>query len=307
MEESPLFDSSFLAKLEQLHLLARRIFRGQQHAERRSRQTGTSLEFADYRNYTPGDDLRSVDWNVYGRLDRLFVKLFEAEEDLHVSFLIDRSASMLWRPEGAAEGWCKADHALRVAAALSYIALSNLDRVNLFPFEAMLGEDLGFVRGKGQFHAVLDFLKRLPTPRPDGQTRLEPAFRTFAHRMKRRGLVFVLSDLFDPEAAEALAYLRQQRFDVVVLQILDPAEAEPTLLAEALRGDVRLRDTESGATLDAVADGSLLAAYHDAFARFHTTLEARCRSLGIPMLQTTTAIPFEELLLRVLRNSRLLK
>src|SRR4029077_17171789 len=121
-----LFDSAFLAKLEQLYLLSRKIFRGQQRAERKSKQIGSSLEFADYRNYTPGDDLRTIDWNIYGRLDRLFVKLFEEEQDLPVYFLVDASASRRWQPGQLST---KFDQARRITASLAYIALANLDRV----------------------------------------------------------------------------------------------------------------------------------------------------------------------------------
>jgi len=304
----PLFDSVFLAKLEQLHLLSRKIFRGQQHAERRSRQTGSSLEFADYRNYTPGDDLRTVDWNVYGRLNRLFVKLFEAEQDLHVSLLVDCSASMRWTPEARPAGeLSKFDHARRIAAALAYIALANLDRVNLFPFAGELAPDLGFVRGKQQFHTVLEFLKRLPgSPGDGGGTQMRAAFRTFAHRMKRRGLVFVLSDLFDPEAADALGFLRQQQFEVSALQVLDRAEIDPAL-ATGGRGDMRLVDSESGTAFDVLADGGLLDAYRREFSGFVAAVEAHCRQRAIGFIQTTTDVPFEDLVLRVLRDSHLVK
>jgi len=300
----PLFDSVFLAKLEQLHLLSRKIFRGQQHAERRSRQTGSSLEFADYRNYTPGDDLRTVDWNVFGRLNRLFVKLFEAEQDLHVSILIDCSASMHWLPENRGGALTKFDHACRIAAALGYVALANLDRVNLFPFGDSLGTDLGFVRGKQQFHAVLDFLKRLPAASSKNrqQTRMRACFRTFARRLKRRGLVFVLSDLFDPEASDALGFLRQQQFEAFALQVLDPAELDP-----ALSGDLRLTDAESGIDLDVMADGKLLGAYRAEIANFVAVVENECRRRAIGFIQTTTAVPFEDLVLQILRQRRLVK
>ena len=150
-----LFDSDFLAKLEQLHLLAKRLFRGEQRAERRSRQTGASLEFADYREYVPGDELRSIDWPAYGRLERLFVKLYEQEQDLPVSFLIDASASMRWRPSETAPGWSKLEQARRLAAALAYIALANLDAVNVFYFSSDVQAELRVLRGKGQFHRVL--------------------------------------------------------------------------------------------------------------------------------------------------------
>lgn len=305
MDDSlPLFDSVFLAKLEQLHLLSRKIFSGQQHAERRSRQTGSSLEFADYRNYTPGDDLRTVDWNVFGRLNRLFVKLFEAEQDLPVSILIDCSASMHWLPEDHGTALSKFDHARRIAAALGYVALANLDRVNFFPFGNALGADLGFVRGKQQFHAVLDFLKRLPSTSAGSRqdTRMRACFRTFAQRMKRRGLVFVLSDLFDPEASDALGFLRQQQFEAFALQVLDPAELDP-----ALSGDLRLTDAESGIGIDVLADDGLLKAYRAELAQFVATVETECRRRAIGFIQTTTAVPFEDLVLRILRERHLVK
>lgn len=296
---APLFDSAFLAKLEQLQLLSRRLFHGQNLAERRSRQTGSSLEFADYRNYTPGDDLRTVDWNVYGRLDRLFVKLFEAERDLPVSFLIDASRSMRWRPEGEDGGVGKFDHARRIAAALAYIALSSLDRVNLFFFSGDLGADLGFVRGRQMFHSVLGFLRREPEG-ADQPTDLGRSFRSFAHRLKRRGLVFVLSDFFDPQAAEALGFLRRQQFEPVALQVLHPWEADP-----ALQGDLRLRDAETGTALDLTADAGLLRRYREAFARFEAELDATCRRRAIGRVRTTTDVPFEDLVLRVLRENQL--
>ena len=305
MDTSPsLFGSAFLAKLEQLHLLSRKMFRGRQHAERRAPQTGSSLEFADYRNYTSGDDLRSVDWNIYGRLDRLFVKLFEAEQDLHVSILLDCSASMRWSPGGDTPRPSKFDYARRIAAALGYLALANLDRVNLFPFDTKLGADLGFVRGKQQFHAVLDFLKRLPDS-SDGDhrpTQMRACFSTFAHRLKRRGLVLVLSDLFDPEASEALGFLRRQQFEVAALQVLDPFEVDPSL-----SGDVRLVDSESGAAFDLLADPPLLAAYKAEFQSFVAGVEEDCRRRAIGFVQTTTDVPFEDFVLQVLRKRRLIQ
>jgi len=176
-----LFDSAFLSKLEQLYLLSKKLFRGAHRAERRSRQLGSSLEFADYRNYTAGDDLRSIDWNIYGRLDRLFIKLFEQEQDLDISFLIDASASMRWSPEsrpGAqAPRISKFDQARRIAASLAYIGLANLDRVNVHYFGSRLEKDMGLSRGKSQFHKVLDFLR--DAPELDGETRLLPSLQTF--------------------------------------------------------------------------------------------------------------------------------
>ena len=177
----PVFDSAFLAKLERLHLLSRRTFGGQSRAERRSHKLGSSLEFADYRNYTPGDDLRSVDWNIYGRLDKLFLKLFEEEEDLHIYLLIDTSESMRWQALDARTERplrpAKLDVARQIAGTLAYIGLANLDRVNVGFFAERLGPDLGLGRGKSHFHKVVRFLDRPPAD--TGQTDLARSLRAF--------------------------------------------------------------------------------------------------------------------------------
>jgi uncharacterized protein (DUF58 family) len=295
-----LFDSDFLAKLEQLYLLSKKLFRGAHRAERRSRQIGSSLEFADYRNYTLGDDLRSIDWNIYGRLDRLFVKLFEQEQDLDISFLLDASASMRWSPEGSGR-ISKFDQARRIAASLAYIGLANLDRVNVHFFASRLEEDLGLCRGKGQFHKVLDFLRQAPAL--EGATHLSTSLRTFSQRMKRRGLVFVLSDLFDPMGfEEGLALLRHQQFEVHVIHVLDPVELRP-----GATGDLRLIESETGEAYEVTASESLLRRYHAEVDAFLQKAAAFCTEHGIGYAQATTAVPFEDLVLRVLRDGRMIQ
>ena len=295
-----LFDSAFLAKLEQLYLLSKKLFRGQHRAERRSRQVGSSLEFADYRNYTLGDDLRSIDWNIYGRLDRLFIKLFEQEQDLTIYFLVDASASMRWTPAGST-ALTKLDQARRIAASLAYIGLANLDRVNLHYFASTLIGDMGLSRGKSQFHKVLDFLRR--APEPEGPTQLLPTLRAFTHRMKRRGLVFVISDFFDPAGYdEALALLRYNHFDAHLIQVLDPAELNP-----AETGDLRLIESESGAAFEVTANDALLRRYRDEIGRFVAGLSAFCTRRNLGYAQALTDVPFEDLVLRVLRDGRIVK
>ena len=295
-----LFDSQFLSKLEQLYLLSKKLFRGAHRAERKSRQTGSSLEFADYRNYTLGDDPRTVDWNIYGRLDRLFVKLFEQEQDLHIYFLVDASGSMRWSADGGAT-MPKLAVACRVCASLAYIGLSNLDRVNIHWFGVDLGDDLGLSRGKSQFHSVLDFLRRPPAM--EGPTRLMTSFRAFAHRMKRRGLVFVISDLFDPEGYEAaLDLLRFHQFQLNVIQILDPSEIDPRMT-----GDLRLIDSETEQPFEVTADEGLLRRYRVTFTHFVQSLAAFCLRRDIGFGQATTAMPFEDVVLRVLRDGMMMK
>lgn len=297
-----LFDSAFLSKLEQLYLLSKKLFRGEHHAERKSRQTGSSLEFADYRNYTLGDDLRTIDWNIYGRLDRLFVKLFEQEQDLHIYFLIDASDSMRWKPEGAEEGaGSKFDQARRIAASLAYIGLANLDRVNIHYFGANLIDDMGLSRGKSQFHKVLEFLRRAPAG--EEKTRLLPSLRAFAGRMKRRGLVFVISDFFDPAGyEEALGILRYNHFDLHLIQVLEPSELDPQQT-----GDLRLIEAETGAAFEVTANDSLLRQYRAEVARFLDGLNTFCLQRGLGYARALTDVPFEDLVLRVLRDGRIVK
>ena len=294
------FDSTFLSRLERLHLLSRRAFAGQSRAERRSHKLGSSLEFADYRSYTSGDDLRSVDWNIYGRSDKLFLKLFEEEEDLHVYLLVDASASMRWtaadprtdQPLRAS----KLDLARQVAGALAYIGLSNLDRVNVHYFSENLGGELGLGRGKSHFHRALQYLDRLPAE--SGQTNLARSLRAFGQKTKRRGLALILSDFFDPRGyEEALSYLLYQRFEIQLVQLLDPAELHPRLL-----GDLRLTDSETGQAYEVTANEGLLRAYEREVAAFLDGLDKFCRQRQIGYRRATTDVGFEDFVLRTLRT-----
>jgi uncharacterized protein (DUF58 family) len=314
-----LFDSEFLAKLEHLYLLSQRIFRGTHRAERRSHHAGSSLEFADYRNYVPGDDPRSIDWNVYGRLDRLFVKLFEAEEDLAVYVLVDCSASMGWTPSvprlrlprkqrrtadgqesppPAGPGVSKFDQARKIAAALAYIALANLDRVNVHGFDDRLGSDCGLSRGKSQFHKILRFLSDLQYS--NRTTALEASLRTFSQRVKRRGLAILISDFFDPAGfRDALNLLRFQRFEIELIQVLHPGELRPDL-----SGDFELVDAETGSSLEVTATQAVRAAVAKEMEDFLADLQRYSVEYRIGSLIARTDVPFEDLVLRVLRERR---
>src|ERR1700749_2625701 len=187
------FDESFLKKLEYLYVVAKKVFVGRIRAERRSRKTGSGVEFADHRNYAAGDDLRYLDWSVYGRLDKLLLRMFEEEEDLHIYLLIDASASM--RANG------KLDYAERICAALAYIGLAKLDRVSIVPFGggAESSERMPATRGKAQIFKIFQFLSAL---QPQGATELSHALESFVHQTKRRGLAIVISDFYDPAGYE---------------------------------------------------------------------------------------------------------
>src|SRR5690606_36178575 len=179
------FDEAFLRKLEQLELLARKIFRGLLRGERTSAQRGRGQEFSDFRHYWPGDDFRHVDWNIYSRLDQLFLKLHASEEDLTLHLVVDTSASMAFGEPS------KFDHARRLAAALGYIALDNLDRVGVSVFAEGLGASLPAIRARHGFSRLLGFLRALEC---SGRTRFDSALRDFAARTRHPGVVILVSD-----------------------------------------------------------------------------------------------------------------
>src|SRR2546421_12734825 len=200
-----ILDPTFLKKLERLSIVVRRTFAGQMKGEKRSVKRGTSVEFADYREYMLGDDLRYVDWNTAARLEKLFVKLFIEEEDLYLALLIDTSKSMdFGEPK-------KLHFAARVAASLGYIGLSNYDRVSVTAFAAHLGYGLPTKRGKP---AVLPFFTYLNQVRADGETSFARAMKSFAAQARYRGVAIVLSDFLDPQWTDGLKSLLARGYQV---------------------------------------------------------------------------------------------
>src|SRR5437588_8808518 len=189
-----LFDSDFLKKLEYLSLISKRVFRGSLMAQRRTMQMGAGIEFADHREYTPGDDFRYLDWNLFARLDELLLKRFQEEEDLHVYFLLDCSRSMMFGEPA------KFDFARQVTAALAYIALADLDRIAVVAFAEAIVADFPLTRGKARILPLLEFLEGLEPQGTD--TDLTGSVREFVRRRQRTGLSVVVSDLFSPSGYE---------------------------------------------------------------------------------------------------------
>ena len=282
------FDSEFLKKLEYLYIVSKKIFAGRIKAERRSTRRGVSVEFADYRNYTAGDDFRYIDWNAFARLDELLLKLYEEREDLHIYFLVDASRSMTYgEPE-------KLLYAKRVAAALAYIGLSNLDRVSITTFTDTDQERLPTERGKGKIFTLLDFLDRIDGA---GETNLQTAFHNFVHTTKRRGLVVLISDLFDPRGfTNGLNVLKFQKHDLFIIHIIDEREAEPTLL-----GDYHLVDVETDQLRPVTVNESHIKRYKALFQKYCDDLDRYCVQREIGFIRTTTQLPFDELILRIFR------
>jgi uncharacterized protein (DUF58 family) len=285
----PLFDSDFLKKLEYLSLVSRRVFRGQLLAQRRTMQLGGGIEFADHREYTPGDDFRYLDWNVFARHDELLLKRFQEEEDLHVYILLDSSRSMAYGDP------VKFDYARQVAAALAYIALADLDRVAVVAFAGDIVADFPLTRGKSRILSLLKFLEGLE---PQGSmTDLGRVVRNFVHRGQRRGLTVVISDLFDPNGFEGgMDLLRHHRYEPHIVQIFDRREAEPQV-----KGDVELVDVETGAIQKVTITERNLRQYRKIFADFIESVGRYCNTYGIGGTRSATDIPFDELLLRMMR------
>jgi len=322
-----LVDPALLHRLEQLSLVARRTRAGQTAGERRSTKRGASVEFADYRDYTRGDDLRIVDWNIYARLERPFVKLFEEEEDLAVHILLDGSGSMDWGGESASQRVSESAsqrvgevnkwvYARRLAAALGYIALTSGDRLTVANLQS-LGEKLGFspkpgfwqfgpVRGRGHTLRLFEWLENLAAA---GATDLNAALRAYAIACGRPGLVVLISDLFSPmypERSEAtpagyvegVTALAARGHEVVVIHTLSPDEVEPPL-----GGDLRLLDVETGDPQEVTIDARMRVLYRRRLAAWRDEIRATCRARDVSYVSIETDTPFDRAALYDLRKA----
>jgi uncharacterized protein (DUF58 family) len=290
----PLLDKDFLHRLEQLELVSRKIFLGRMKGERRSKRKGQSVEFADYRNYVVGDDLRFLDWNLFARLDRLFLRLFMEEEDLHFYILLDNSLSMDFGSPS------KLQFAKQVAAALGFIGLINMDRVVIEAFNNRLTQSLPAVRGRHSLWRMMRFLQAIE---PAGPSDLRAALKTFSLRSSGKGIVVLLSDLMDKNGyEEALRYLVARQFDTYVIQILAQEEVEPEVT-----GDLQLLDIEDDDVAEITVNAPLLKRYKQNLDAFRQGLHEFCTRRGIAYLFTSNQAPFERLVLTYLRQRGLVK
>jgi uncharacterized protein (DUF58 family) len=291
---APLLDPEFLHKLEQLELVSRKIFVGRMKGERKSKRRGSSVEFADHRNYTVGDDLRHIDWNVYGRLDKLFLKLFLEEEDLHVYSLLDTSLSMDFGEP------TKLHYGKQVAAALAFIGLVNQDRVVLETFSTGLDSGMPSVRGRSQMWRVVQYLDGL---KASGESNLTKAAKAFAVKHAGKGVVVVISDFLDKHGYEdALRYLLARNMDIYVVHVLSQEEVEPELA-----GDLRLVDAEDEDEAEVTVSAPLLRRYKENLNAFVGGLKDWCTKRGITYIFTTNQNPFDKLILNYLRERGLVK
>jgi uncharacterized protein (DUF58 family) len=292
-----LFDEKTLRQLDQLSLIANRVRAGVMKGERRSVRRGTSLEFADYRNYARGDDLRRVDWNVFARLERPFIKLFEEEEDLAVHVLLDASASMDFPREGEGEPkHHKFRFAQRVSAALAYIGLASGDNVAVTAlYGAGLNVTWGPHRGRGRSLALLEYVSVL---KPAGNLDLSGALRDYAMRYPRPGLCLFISDLLAPSGwQDGMAALQGVGHEVAIIHLLSPEEIDPPLA-----GDLQLVDVESGATADVTIDAAMRDLYLRRLLAWRDEITAYARKRGIHYATVETSVNWETLIMSELRR-----
>ncbi|HTI72957.1 MAG TPA: DUF58 domain-containing protein [Candidatus Limnocylindria bacterium] len=303
-----LLNPDLLRRLEQMQLLAARRAKSSAKGERKSRARGQSVEFADYRAYVPGDDLRYLDWALFGRLDRLFIRLYEEERELPVVIFLDASESMTFGEPR------KFDFARQLAAAVGYIALCGFDRVSIRVFPT-IGEGgrpsldatspqgiarraLNSVRGK---RSSLGFLSHLQALEAGGAGDMDAALKRGAREIKSTGAVLVISDFLDPLGYEAgLAALVARGFQVTAVQVLAPAELNP-----AIHGDLKLIDSETGAIQEVSFGKFRMSAYQRSVAGYIAQWEAFCKARGIRSLTVSSGTSLSDVVLRQMRSSRL--
>ena len=291
---TPLLDPEFLHKLEQLELVSKKIFVGRMKGERKSKRRGSSVEFADHRQYSVGDDLRHIDWNVYGRLDRLFLKLFLEEEDLHFYTLLDTSLSMDFGEP------TKLHYGKQVAAALAFIGLVNHDRVMLDTFSTGLDAGMNSVRGRSQMYRIVGYLDKLAA---SGASDLTAAAKSFAIKHAGKGVVVIISDFLDKRGYEpALRYLLARNMDIYAIHVLSREEVEPEIV-----GDLRLVDAEDDDVAEITVSAPLLRRYKDNLNAFVGGMKEWCTKRGITYIFTTNQNPFDKLILNYLRERGLVR
>ncbi|MGD8584032.1 MAG: DUF58 domain-containing protein [Chloroflexota bacterium] len=294
----PLFDEQTLRKLEQLTLVAERVRAGVMKGDRRSRKRGTSLEFADYRDYARGDDLRRLDWNVFARLERPFIKLLEEEEDLAVHLLIDGSGSMDWPLSDDEHN--KFNYARRLAAALAVIGLAAGDQVNMAVLRANGNTILGPYRGRP---SAVRAMQLLASSTAQGVTDLSLALRQYGWRAYRPGLLVLISDLFSPNGFQAgLDELQARGYEVALVQLLSPDEVRP-----AYQGDVRLVDVETGEDAEISLDHLTVQRYQQRLDMWQQDTAAYCAKRTIHYIPVVTDISWHVLVMRTMRVHGLLR
>jgi len=297
--DSNLLPPELMTQLQRLELVTRKVFRGRMKGERRSKRKGESVEFADFRNYVPGDDLRRLDWNLYARLDKLILKLFLEEEDLHFYTLIDTSLSMSFGEP------TKLDYAKQLAAALGFIGMVRGDRVVIETLGQPLRERSPVLRGRKSVWRMLEQLEEINPEEtsPENSTSLAEGVKRFCLRNAGKGVVVLISDLMDKAGYEsALKYLMAQRVDVYVIQVLSQEEIDPDVA-----GDLRLVDCEDADVAEISVSAPLLARYKRTLAEFTAGAQEFCSRRGMNYLLANNQTPVKDLMTGYMRRRGLVR
>jgi uncharacterized protein (DUF58 family) len=285
MENSQKYlDPRTLAKLHGLELRARLIVEGYVSGLHRSPYHGFSIEFAEHREYVQGDDLRYVDWKVFGRTDKFYLKQYEEETNFACNLLLDTSESMRYRSDDAPMS--KLEYAQALAAAIAYLVLNQQDSVGLVTFDR---EIRALLRASGNPSHLKDLLHAMERSVPERKTQTGPIFHDLAERFKKRGVVVILSDLFDDvnSMLAGLKHLRHRRHEVIVFHVLDPAELEfPFRQMTLFKGLEQFPDVLT----DPLA---LRNAYLKEFSAFQRAVQVGCRSQQIDYVLLRTDQSFE--------------
>lgn len=291
---SQILTPALLAQLERLELVSRKVFRGRMKGERRSRRKGQSVEFADFRNYVAGDDLRFIDWNLYARLDKLFLKLFLEEEDLHFYAVIDTSESMNFGEP------TKLHLAKQLAASLGFIGLCRADRVKVQALGASRKAPAPVLRGRSSLWRMLDYLDTLA---PGDNLPLQQGVKEFCLQNSGKGILVLITDLMDKSGYEsALRMLLAQQMDVYVIHVLSQEELEPELT-----GDLKLIDCEDQNSAEITVSRPLLQKYRRTLAAFINGARDFCTRRGMSYMMASTQTPVDKLVSNYLRKHGLVR
>jgi uncharacterized protein (DUF58 family) len=292
-----LLSSQLIAKLDPLDLSSKRVFFGKLKGERRSKKRGHSVEFADHRQYVSGDDLRHIDWNIFARLDSLFLKLFLEEEDLSLSIIVDTSASSdCGEPS-------KFLFMQKAAMAMGYVGLVNLNRVTVTAMgdaEGAISSTLRDMRGRRRTH---DLARWVCSLEPRGNFSFKEACERIALTRRGKGVMLVFSDFFFKEGyEEGLRRLVGHGYDVFAIQVLSPQELEPTLT-----GDLRLKDVEDSDLAEVTISSPLLKRYKANLAAYCQQLNQFCMRRDMTLLTVRSDTPIDVLVLDYLRKRGVVK
>jgi len=291
---SPLLSPQLLAQLERLELVSRKVFRGRMKGERKSKRKGQSVEFADFRQYVPGDDLRFIDWNLFARLERLYLKLFLEEEDLHFYALIDTSLSMDFGDPS------KLQYAKQLAASLGFIGLCRADRVKIESLGTSSRKPGPVLRGRSSLWRMQEFLAGIE---PGENVGLLEGVKNFCLRNSGKGILVLISDLMDKEGYDkALRFLVTQQMDVYVLHVMCPEELDPQV-----KGDLKLIDCEDDDVAEVTVSRPLMDKYKRTLATFVDGAREFCTRRGMSYLMVSTETPVETLVSNYLRKRGLVR